>query len=206
MRLLVRLTISVLVVGAVGLAAWGYVYRQALMRQWACYGVEKAKTYADAERRLAWFETGPGRQERLRDLVSAWGTGNAQFDLFLAKYVQDAQSSEALRERFSLELAWREALPARWAHYWAWRAPLEPDRQIASIVEYLDTIASIRPPQRLTWREVLDLQAIFELSGRRELAMRLTPENWLQRYESWQRSTGRTLPHVARPERPLPGG
>jgi hypothetical protein len=204
MHLRTRLTITLLIAAAAALAAWGYVYRQALTRQWTCYRVGQAETYEEAQPRLAWFETGPDRQARLRDLVTKWGTGNPQFDRHLAQYVQDARSSEALRERFSLELAWRKPLLPRWAHYWAWRAPLEPEEQVASVVRYLDTITSVRPPRPLTWREILDLQAIFELSGRHELARRLEPSNWLERYQRWRGPAGGSLPHLVRPSSPFP--
>ena len=55
----------------------------------------------------------------------------------------------------------------------------------------------------ITWREVLDLQAIFQLTGQPRLALRLSPANWRQRLRTWQQDRPRPLPHVARPAAPF---
>lgn len=198
-RLLV--TFLAIVVAIVGGAA--YVEHERLQWQWHSYRVGTAESYEVARRRLAWFDQGPQAVARSRELVARWGTGNPRFDLFVARYLRDAESSEALREAFSLELAWRDELLARWAGYWSWRAPLEPDEQIASVDDYFRLLARTNPPRAITWREVLDLQALFELTGQGRLALRLTPENWRERFAKWQAARPARLPPVARPETPF---
>lgn len=205
MRLWFRLTVTAVALAGAVAAAWAYMNRHALTRQWMCYRVGAAESFEEAQRSLRWFEQGPDRPLRLRELVGRWGTGTQRFDFYLARHVGSPESSEALRERFSLEFGWREELLERWAHYWAWQSREEPDEQIASILEYLDTLASVEPPKSITWREVLDLQAIFQLTGNAEPAERLKPANWHQRFAQWNAHRPAGLPHVARPETPLPG-
>jgi hypothetical protein len=200
-RLLTSLTAMAALI--VGLAV--YLGYQTLRRQWFSFDAGTAESYAAAKERFAWFEQGADSRQRVPELVAHWGTGNARFDVYLARYLHDGQSSEALRQAFSLELAWREELLPRWAHYWCYRAPLEPDREIASAVDYFALLAGAEPPREITWREVLDLQAVFELTGQGRLGVRLSPENWRQRFVRWQESRPRSLAHVARPAAPLPG-
>lgn len=206
MRPWLRILVMLVLLTGIGLGAWCYRNRNRLACQWASYRVGAARSFHGARAEIAWFETGPDRQTRLRHLVGKWGTGNRRFDLYLARYVTGRDSSELLRKTFSLELGWREELLPRWAHYWRWQAPREPDQEIASILDYLHVLISADPPKPVTWREVLQLQAIFQLSGQPELAKRLSPVNWPDRYRRWlQRSQGR-LPHVPRPAKPLPEG
>jgi len=198
-----RLLVSFVVIVATIAAITIYFQWQTLERQWKSFRVGTAESYQVARTRLAWFHEGPHSLERIRELVESWGTGNPRFDLYLAHYVRDPQSTEDLRQALSLELAWRDGLLARWARYWSWRSTLEPDQQIASLVDYfrlLDRDDSSRP---ITWREVLDLQAVFELSGQGRLALRLSPENWRERFNTWQAARPRQLPHVARPSSPF---
>jgi len=204
MRLWLRLLLLLFVLVGAGAGAWCYLNWQRLVRQSACYRVGVAPSFKEAQAEIAWFETGRDREAKLRELLRKWGTGNRQFDLYLAQHVGHAKSTEALREAFSLELAWREELVPRWAHYWSWRAPLEPDEQIASIIEYLDDLAAAETPKKITWREVLDLQAVFHLTGYRRLAHRLTPENWHERYRRWSETRPAKLPHITRPAKPFP--
>lgn len=199
-----RLAVTTIVLAGIAVAAWAYANRSALTRQWMCYRVGAAQTFEEAQDRLRWFEQGSDRQEKLRELVGKWGTGNQQFDLYLARYIGNPESSEALRECFSLEFGWRERLLGRWAHYWAWRSRQDPGKQIASILAYLDTLAMAEPPRAITWREVLDLQAIFQLTGHAELAQRLKPANWRSRFQQWHGQRPAELPQVARPKTPLP--
>jgi len=207
MRPWLRIAITAVVLGAVVAGAWVYVNHRRLATQWegqwGSYRVGQANSAEEAAAEIAALEQGPDRDARLRELVGKWGTGNQRFDLYLAEYVRSAQSSELLREAFSLEFAWRESLLGRWAEYWCWESPGEPDERIASIVEYLDVLAGAEPPRAITWREVLDLQAVLTLFGRPELAVRLKPENWRDRYRRWQKARPERLPHVARPERPF---
>ena len=198
-----RLLVTVVVIVAAIAGAAVYVHLQTLRWQWQSYRVGAAESYSVARDRLAWFTEGPHSAERIRELVGYWGTGNPKFDLFLARYVRDPQSGEALREGFSLELAWRDGLLERWSRYWTWRAPLEPDQQIASVVDYFQLLAPADPPRAITWREVLDLQALFALTGQGRLALRLTPENWRERWGKWLAARAAELPHVARPDLPL---
>jgi hypothetical protein len=198
-----RLLITFAAIAVAIVSGVAYVQRETLRVQWHSYQVGAAETYEAARAQLAWFHQGPEAVSRSRELVGRWGTGNPRFDLFLARYVRDAESGEALREAFSLELAWREGLLARWARYWSWRAPLEPDQQIASAVDYFRLLDRTQPPRAITWRDVLDLQAVFELTGQNRLALRLSPENWRERFERWQAARPAQLPHVPRPESPF---
>ena len=208
MRPWLRVLLTLLVLGGIGIAAWWYARREQLTRQWRCYRVGAAGSFDQAKREIAWFETGTHRQVRLDELVRKWGTGNGQFDLYLARYVDHPASSELLREVFSKELGRRGDLLPRWAHYWSYRAPLEPDEQVASILAYLDTLYSTEPPKGITWREVLDLQAVFQLTrhgvaGEGWRARGLSPTSWLEYYRVWQETRPAKLPHVVRPEKPF---
>ena len=79
------------------------------------------------------------------------------------------------------------------------------DYEIDAVVEYLDTQISAGTTKALTWREVLDLQAVLELLGQPEAARGLTPDNWHVRYRQWQRARNPQRPHVERPDRPFAG-
>ncbi len=200
------LVLLLLIAGAL-LGGWAYVHRQALSWQWASYQVGAAESYEDAREKIARFEQGPDAPARLRVLVAKWGAGNPQFDRHLAQYAVAGESSMALRRAFSRELGRRPELLPRWAHFWCWRAPIEPDRQIASILDYLDALAFDEGPAAdpsLTWRELLDLQAIFTLSGHADRAARLTPEGWREYYRVWRETRQDTIQHVPRPAGPLP--
>jgi hypothetical protein len=202
MRVWVRA--AVLAALLAGAGAWCYLDSERLTRQWSIHRLGRAETLAQARAEIARLETGPERQAAVRDLVATWGTGSPQFDLYLAWYVGQPSSSELLRETFSLELAWREPLLARWAHYWSWRAQQEPDAEVSSIRAHLDMLVSGDPPDPIPWREVLNLQAVFALSGHARLAKRLQPDNWRQRYRDWRQAVQGAVPHIARPEAPFP--
>ncbi len=198
--------VFVLLVGVL-VGAWGYVNRQRLAWQWACYEVGSAASYDEVRKQLAWFEQGSDAPERLRVLVGKWGGGNPRFDQHLARYATDGESSIALRQAFSTELGRRPNLLPRWAHYWCWQTPLAPSRQIASILTYLDTLAfddGAPASSVLTWREVLDLQAIFTISGDIGRAARVTPETWREHYRVWREASQPALENVPRPADPLP--
>ncbi len=205
-RFLRAMLVFVLVAG-VFVGAWGYVNRQRLAWQWACYDVGSAGSYDEARRQLARFEQGSDVPERLRVLAGKWGDGNPRFDQHLARYATDGESSMALRQAFSTELGRRPDLLPRWAHYWCWQTPLAPSRQIASILTYLDTLAfndGAPASEALTWREVLDLQAIFTISGDSGRAARVTPETWREHYRVWREASQPALENVPRPADPLP--
>ena len=201
---------ALVLVAAVALASvggWGYANRQMIAWQWASYQVGAATTFEQAREQLAWFEQGPDAPEKLRMLAGKWGTGNPQFDRYLAEYATARDSSMAVRRAFSEELARRPELLPRWAHFWCWQASLEPDRQIESILDYLDALAFSEEPvadPRLTWRELLDLQAVFTLSGDVARAARVTPDNWREHYRVWTETQRTELGHVPRPAGPLP--
>lgn len=203
------LCVFVLLLLAAGilLGGWVYTHRQTLSWQWDSYRVGAAASYEDARKKIAHFEQGHDAPERLRVLVSKWGAGNPRFDLYLAQYAAAGESSSALRGAFSRELGRRPEVLPRWAHFWSWQAPIEPDRHIASIVDYLDALAFDSDPAAdptLTWREVLDLQAVFTLSGDPNRAARLTPENWRDYYRVWREGRHDAVQHVPRPADPLP--
>jgi len=204
MRLWLRLLITFVALAAIGVGVWGYFNWRQLACQWALYRVGAAPALDAAKTEIAWFESGPDRQRKLRQLADKWGTGNQRFDLYLAQYVADPQCPEALREAFSLGFGWHEERLPRWAHYWTWRSEQEPDREIDSILAYLDLLATAQPSKTIAWREVLDLQAIFYLAGEPGLARRLDPSNWRARYRDWRDRNRDGLPHVGRPAEPFP--
>ena len=136
-------------------------------------------------------------------LVLGAGTGVARTAPALLSWPgPQPASSVALREAFSRQLSRRPELLPRWARHWSHRAAQEPDQQIAAILTYLETLASSESPKTITWREVIGLQAVFELSGRGELAEGLSPANWLDRFRHWQEVRPVELPHVPRPDQP----
>jgi hypothetical protein len=204
MRSWLRLLITLIVIAGIGIGAWTYVNRRPLARQWALYRVGAAPTLEAAIAEIAWFESGPDGERKLQSLAGKWGTGNAQFDLYLAEYVSKPQSPEALRRAFSLGLARHEERLRRWVHYWSWHTKQEPKREIASILSYLDLLAEAESSKTITWRQVLSLQAIFTLAGEPGLAKRLHPENWRDRYREWREESPGEFPGVPRPDRPFP--
>jgi len=199
LRVLILLAVLLVLVAGAGL----YSQRETLARQWAGYRGGAAASYEEALPTLAWCERQPERDLRLRELVRKWGTGNEPLDRYLARYVGDPASSEALREAFSLNLAWQEGHLSRWAHYWRWRPGPEPDRRVRSLLAHLELVTSLSSPPPPTWREVLDLQALFTLTGQPRLALRLTPENWRDRYHQWLAARPEELPKLVRPATPF---
>jgi hypothetical protein len=204
MRLWARILLTLIVAAGLGVSIWAYRNRQRLSHQWSAYQVGAAISFDQARREIARLEKGPDSESQIRELVAKWGTGNGQFDLFLARYVDHPDSSETMRKAFSLELSWREELLPRWAHFWSWEGGPEPEGRVALILEYLDVLLLAEPPRTITWREVLDLQAVFQLTGQSDLAVRLKPENWQQRYRRWLEVRAEPLPEVSRPDRPFP--
>jgi len=203
MRPWLRILVSLLLLAGIGLGTWCYFARHRMASQWVSYRVGAAGGFNEARAEIARLEGGPGRDAALRELARSWGAGNPQFDLHLARYVGSPDSSESLRKTFSLEFGWREELLPRWAHYWSWRAAQEPDREIASILAYLDLLLSAESPKPIAWREVLDVQAVFQLTGQPRLAKRLGPANWQDRYRRWLANRPDQLPHVPRPAKPF---
>jgi hypothetical protein len=204
MRSVVRFTLVIGLLAAVAAAALGYRNREELGRQWASYRVGAAADVDEARARLAWFETPDDSAGKLHNLVHRWGTGNQRFDFYLAWHVHDPQCSEAFLEAFSQELAEQPKLLDRWTHFWLWRAAEEPDREIRQTLFYLGNVAKVQPPKSLTWREVLDLEAIFHVVGHDPLAERLRPDKWQKQFFRWSQVARGQLPHVARPELPFP--
>jgi len=204
MRLWLRLSITFVALAAIGAGLGAYLYRRQLALEWARYRVGAAATLDAAKKEIAWFESGPDRRRKLRQLVDKWATGNQRFDVHLAQYLADPQCPEELRAAFSRGFGWHEERLPRWAHYWTWRADPEPDREIAAILAYLDLLARADPSKTIAWREVLDLQAIFCLAGEPDLARRLDPTNWRDRYRDWRKRHPGGLPHVDRPAQPFP--
>jgi len=205
MRLWLRFLLAIALLAAGAAAVGGYVNRERLTRQWMAYRVGRAAGDEEARQALAWFETGPDRDERLRELVARWGDGNQQFDFQLARYVSSPESSESLRKSFSLALAWREGLLPRWTHWWCWRAGRDPSRQADEILAYVDLLDKAQDHREISWREVLDLQAIFCASGQPKWAERLQPSNWRDRFRQWRTSRPAERIRIEKPAQPLPG-
>lgn len=181
MKRFAYLTLAALVATS---ALWLYSRRNDLQLQWDCYEVTSAATYEEFRQRIDHFLRGSSAYERLRALADRWHTGNARFDDFLARYLFDPQCREPLREAFSRELSWRDLLAA-WAEHWRAQKP-DVEHQVASIRRYLGALRDAQPPREITWRDVLDFQAVLELSGQGKLAHRLTPDNWRGRYGRWR--------------------
>lgn len=201
-----RFTLAVILAGvALGLVAagWWFVDKNAAAPQFAAYRVGRAASFAEAKREIAAIERQPNHDAALRELVAGWRTGNPAFDFYLAAYVSDRQSSDDLRHLFSNELSWRPDLLTDWAHFWSWRAKQSPDVEAASIAEYLDALASTDPPRKLSWREILDLQATFTNTAHQDLAIRISPDNWPQRFQAWRQSAP-SVTGIRRPKLPLP--
>ena len=203
MRPWLRASIAGLLLLGIAVGACCYANRRKLAPQWHCYRVGAAESFQRAREEIAWFETGTDHTARLAELTRKWGTGNRQFDLYLAQHLHHADCSKPLRETFSQELGRREELLPRWAHYWSFRAPQEPDREIASILRSVDVLASEKPPPPITWREVLNLQAVFQLIGAPRHARDLSPTNWHEHYRRWQQTRASGLPRVTRPQQPF---
>ncbi|HWB08823.1 MAG TPA: hypothetical protein VG826_06355 [Pirellulales bacterium] len=187
-----------------GIGVWNYSHRVAVRSQLAVYRIGQARSFDQAKHEIASVEQQPNSEESLRELVSAWRGGNQTFDFYLADYLDDPQSSDELRRLFSLELSWHSDRLADWAHFWSWRSRLAPAEEIASIADYLGVLSAAADGRALTWREVLDFQATLALTGRADLARRLGPDNWQDRYQAWNESSP-DFTRVNRPDRPLPG-
>lgn len=181
-----------------------FLYRQTLARQWALYRIGAASSSQEADVEIVRCETSPEAELLIGEMVGKWGSGNPRFDLHLATHLGGRSCGEALREAFSKEITHREGLLERWAHYWTWRAQLPPDQQMASVLAYLDALHAAEPPRSITWREVLDLQAVFQLTGCGESAQNLSSANWRERYAQWQQKKPSRLPAISRPEQPFP--
>jgi hypothetical protein len=204
-RLLIASGVSCLLAGIAALGWWYYAGQERVTQQIATYRIGTAANFQQAQRDIVRFEQGPGLEAKLAQLVAGWGTGNSKFDLYLARHLGSAQCSEALRKAFSLELAWRPVLLARWAHYWSWQTKQQPSEEVASIVRYLEALQSADNPPEITWRQVLEVQAVFILSGQPDLATRLSPDNLVDRYRRWSQSVqDGQLAAVQRPEQPFP--
>jgi len=204
MRLRTPLLPTFLLLTSIAIGLWVYGNWTQLASQWACYRVGTAQSFAEAQSRIGPFEKGSDRDAKMAQLVGKWGTGNRQFDLHLAKHLFGATATDGLRESFSRQLGRSADLRQRWAHYWSHQAPLPPDEQVQSIVSYLDTLATVDPPQAITWREVLDLRALFELTESRRPAPNLSPTNWHEYYRVWRETRPDALPPIPRPKMPLP--
>ncbi len=203
MRHKLRTLLVLIALIAVFVGAWTYVNRRTLTRQWRCYRVSSAESFEQAQEEIAWFENGADRHERLAELMRKWGTGNRQFDLYLARHLHEPACGDPLREAFSEELGRRDELLPRWAHYWSYSSAEEPDEQIDSILRHLDALLRTPTTEQIPWREVLNLQALFQLAGCPERARDLSPSNWQATYRAWLEVRPNNLPHIARPERPF---
>jgi hypothetical protein len=205
MRLWLRVFVAFVLLAAGALAVGAYASRERWTRQWMAYRVGSAASYEEAWQALRWFESGSDRDARLRELVGRWGGGNLRFDFYLARYVGSSESSEAMRKSFSLGLAWREGLLPHWAHWWCWRAVQQPDRQAEEILAYVAMLDMAEDlPREISWREILDLQAIFHLTGQPKWAERLTPGNWRDRYRQWRSSQPAGPLRLGKPAKPFP--
>ena len=177
--------ILVLLLAALAGGLWFFLPWERLQRQYATHRVGAAATFEEAQREIAPFDTEPDRERKLHELVAGYGTGNETFDAYLAQHLASPGCSDTLREMFSLEFASRPDALSVWASLWAASTAREPDEEVSAMQSYLAALAMADPPRRISWREVLELQALFTLTGQPELAQRLKPDNWLGRYQRW---------------------
>ena len=203
MRLKLRIWMLAPLLVALAVGAWVYVSRGQLTRQWQCHRVAAAESFEQARQEIAWFDRGSDRRERLGELVRKWGTGSPRFDFYLGRYLGQPACSDLLREAFSKELGRRPELLPRWAHYWSHSARETPDERIDSIVRHLDILLAAARPKEIPWREVLNLQAVFQLAGCPNRAQGLSPDNWHPTYRTWLEARPAELPHVPRPASPF---
>ncbi len=190
---------------ATGLGLWACWNGPLLRVQWECYAIGAARSFDEAKPHLVWLDRHASCPESVAELVARWGAGNGRFDLHLARYIDSPESSETLRGAFARQLAARPELLHRWAHYWTWRAREEPDQLVASTVAFFDLLAQAQPGRTITWRDVLDLQAVWGLCGEADRVKDLDRRRWSDVYTQWKRTRADPLPHVRRPEVPLPG-
>jgi hypothetical protein len=193
--------IGMLAAVAVGIGV--FRWRGELAAHWASYQVASAGSYAAAARRIKQFEAAPDRAAKIQALVDAWGRGDPRYDYYLARYVRSPQCGDELRQAFSLEFSWRPELLSRWGHFWSWHSAADPADEQAHLRGYFDALASVEPPRRITWRDVLDLQALCDRTGQGELAERMKPDDWIDAYRRWIDKEPQWTAHRQRPEAPF---
>ncbi len=198
-----RNLIVALLLGAAALAAWFYIEERLFARKWDPAEVSRAGTFRLAQQTLAQFEAPPDAHRKMMRLTAYWGTGDLDFDQYLARHLLDPGCGDALRERFCAELGWRDKLRERWVNYWCWKHKREPSDAVAEFVELFDEELAEKTPPPIRWREVLDLLAVFELAGRSELARLLTPDNAVERYRKWRTEVPEPKIERARPSKPF---
>ncbi|MGE0605710.1 MAG: hypothetical protein AB7O62_01195 [Pirellulales bacterium] len=180
-----RWLILLLVVGAVA-GGWAWSRRDILAWQYACHQIGQAKTLEDAVAQISALDTEPDRTAKLHELVGGWGRGSQTFDAYLAQYLMRSECSEELRHEFSGEIGWRPELLPRWGHFWNWRHGQHAQSEFDSVRSFLETLRMAETKRSIGWREVLNLQAMFVLTGKPDLARHLTPKNWSDRFRRWQ--------------------
>lgn len=173
--------------------------------QLGAYRVGNAADEAAAQRELRLLEAQGDSATARAELCASWGTGNPRFDYYLARYLFTPDCSDALRERFTQELARRPELLPRFAHFWRWRAGAIAADEAAAQWEFFELRRTERPGTRLTWREVLDLTALLELCGQGKSARRLKPDDWESRLAGLHVAADAWRALAEQPAGPLPG-
>jgi hypothetical protein len=197
-----RWTIVAVAALAVGIGL--YVWRDKLAAQWASYQVASAGSYRAAARRIGQFEAAPDRDKKIHALVDAWGRGDPRYDYYLARYIRSPDCGDGLRQAFSLEISSRPGLIQRWGHFWSWHSSAGPAADHSHLRGYFDALASVEPPRRLTWRDVLDLQALCARTGQGEVARRMKPDDWVAAYRRWIEAEAAWTTDAERPQAPFP--
>ncbi len=202
--LLKRLLYACALIAAVAAGVGAWHEREHLARQYQCYRVGAAATYPQAQALMLRFDT----PQAVRSLVDKWGRGNPKFDVYLVRFAHEPSCPDAVRAALSRQVASSEPLAKRWAHLWRFRCEDPPQREYRQLAEYLTALLNSDEALPVTWRDVLDLQALFSDTGHWMLARGLTPQNWRQRFVEWQRLVGGqpALWTLNRPGRPLPDG
>jgi hypothetical protein len=198
LRRLFGLAVATALVVLIGLA---WQERLLLWNQYRSYRVGAAASYRQAQ----------GLIDRMHDdaampvLVSKWGTGNARFDVYLARYLNETHCPDTLREEFAQHIGRSPELASRWAHLWRFRALDSPAGEYRQLANYLRILCESDERLPITWRDVLDAQALFIDSDQRVLARGLDPAHLKARFRQWQAAVGSQPGFwlVSRPGRPF---
>lgn len=169
--------------------------------RWTAYQLAESPSYAATK---SYFRQAQ-QADQLWSLVGQFGRGQPQFDFYLLHFAADPQCNDRFRKTLAFELGWRTDALQRWSHFHRWSSQQIPHEVYLELSNYLAAIAASDSERSITWRDVLDMQAMLAATGHADLAHQLTPENWLARYRTWVARGGnnRHFWNVSRPAAPF---